>query len=125
MQQHAVAERRLGAERGLWQDRLARDQPGDKLGQGEISDILTQEIARKDGLKEILKHLIRTKITEANNEINENSAFKNILKNSQIPSKESEDKSGSFLDKLSALYVPTTETPEHRDVFEEIENEDD
>ena len=119
MQQHAVAERRLGAERGLWQDRLARDQPGD------ISDILTQEITRKDGLKEILKHLIRTKITEANNEINENSAFKNILKNSQIPSKESEDKSGSFLDKLSALYVPTTETPEHRDVFEEIENEDD
>jgi len=143
MQQHAVAER------GLWQSQLdqvrmarARDQPDviqteEKLGQGEISDILTEEITRKDGLKEILKHLIRTKIKEANNERNENSALENLLKNSQIPirevsllelieskeSNESEEKPVSFLDKLSAIYVLTTETPEHSDAFEEIENE--
>lgn len=63
MQQHAVAERRVGTERGLWQ-------------------------------------------SQQNQESNE-----------------SEEKPVSFLDKLSAIFVPTTETPEHSDVFEENEYE--
>jgi len=100
MQQHAVAEGRSPSQitqdkhRGLWQAQIDKvrseeQQLGNKFSaiqnnrQKEISNILTDNIASKDGIKEIIKHLLKAKIEEAKVEKSEKSVLEQLIQSSQ------------------------------------------
>jgi len=140
MQQHAVAEGRSSSQttqdkyRGVWQAQIdkvksSEQQLGDKFAviqnnrQEEISNILTDNIASKEGIKEIIKHLLRAKIEEAKVEKSEKSVLEQLLQSSQGH----REKPVSFLDQLSAVYRPDTETDvsinDYNDELEIEENE--
>jgi len=124
MQQHAVAEGRSPSQttqdkhRGVWQAQIdkiksSEQQLVDKFAviqnnrQEEISNILTDNIASKEGIKEIIKHLLRAKIEEAKVEKSEKSVLEQLLQSSQrISSDSHREKPVSFLDQLSAIYRP-------------------
>jgi len=145
MQQHAVAEGRSPSQttqdkhRGVWQAQIdkiksSEQQLVDKFAviqnnrQEEISNILTDNIASKEGIKEIIKHLLRAKIEEAKVEKSEKSVLEQLLQSSQrISSDSHREKPVSFLDQLSAVYRPDTETDvsinDYNDELEVEENE--
>jgi len=145
MQQHAVAEGRSPSQitqdkhRGLWQAQIDKvrseeQQLGNKFSaiqnnrQKEISNILTDNIASKDGIKEIIKHLLKAKIEEAKAEKSEKSVLEQLIQSSQkISSDSHHGKPVSFLDHLSAVYSPDKETSvsdnEYTNELENVENE--
>jgi len=145
MQQHAVAEGRSPSQttqdkhRRVWQAQIdkvksSEQQLGDKFAviqnnrQEEISNILTDNIASKEGIKEIIKHLLRAKIEEAKIEKSEKSVLEQLLQSSQrISSDSHREKPVSFLDQLSAVYRPDTESDvsinDYNDELEIEENE--
>jgi len=145
MQQHAVAEGRSPSQitqdkhRELWQAQIDKvrseeQQLGNKFSviqdnrQEEISNILTDNIASKDGIKEIIKYLLKAKIEEANAEKSEKSVLEKLIQSSQkISSDSHHGKPVSFLDQLSAVYSPEKETYVHindyTDEPENVENE--
>jgi len=145
MQQHAVAEGRSPSQitqdkhRGLWQTQIDKvrseeQQLGNKFSaiqnnrQEEISNILTDNIASKNGIKEIIKHLLKAKIEEAKVEKSEKSVLEQLIQSSQkISSDSHQGKPVSFLDHLSAVYSPDKETfvsiNEYTDELENVENE--
>jgi len=136
-------------QRGLWQDQIdrVRDQEQSlgarfvkpavfenkwepQLDQNEISNILTERIGTKSGLKEIIKHLIKNKIEESKTESDEQ-LIQSVRKSStqkhfNVFDASKNDPSDykqpiSFLDKLSAIYMPTKEAPESLDLYTDYE----
>jgi len=158
MQQHAVAEGRTDTQlaqdkhRGLWQAQIDKVRSEEqKLGsklvkqqleKEEITNILTDNIRTKDGLKEIIKHLLKTKIEEANVVKHKKSALDQLVQNTKGLSladdqessfsqlfgsqrrEESNQRPVSFLDKLSAIYSPTTETSVPIEVYSDEEEQE-
>jgi len=145
MQQHAVAEGRSPSQitqdkhRGLWQAQIDKvrseeQQLRDKFGgiqknrQEEISNILTDNVATKEGIKEIIKHLLKAKIEETKVENSEKSVLEQLIQRSpKISRKSNTERPTSFLDHLSAIYSPNTETSvyinDNSDELENVENE--
>ena len=102
----------------------------EKLEQNEIKDILTEKVGTKSGLKEIIKQLIKNKLETLNVEISEEESPLELLLGSSERREtfiKPTDRPASFLDRLSAIYNPTTEAPEqfiYSDDYEENPEED-
>merc|ERR1712128_49635 len=106
-----------------------------QLDQNEISNILTERIGTKSGLKEIIKHLIKNKIEESKTESDERSPLEQLIQSVRKLSTQKQfkvfdasknDPSDykqpiSFLDKLSAIYMPTKEATESLDLYTDYE----
>jgi len=106
-----------------------------QLDQNEINNILTERIGTKSGLKEIIKHLIKNKIEESKTESDERSPLEQLIQSVRKSSTQKKfnvfdasknDPSDykqpiSFLDKLSAIYMPTKEAPESLDLYTDYE----
>jgi len=136
-------------QRGLWQDQIDRVRDKEQslgarlvkpsvfenkwepqLDQNEINNILTERIGTKSGLKEIIKHLIKNKIEESKTESDEQ-LIQSVRKSStqkhfNVFDASKNDPSDykqpiSFLDKLSAIYMPTKEAPESLDLYTDYE----
>ena len=118
-----------------------------QLDQDEINNILSEKIGTKTGLKEIIKQLIRNKLKEAQVKRSPNSPLDQLIQRSQDSpldqllesnqgsaleellisngrrkfSEKPIERPVSFLDKLSAIYVPTAEAPESIEFYDDYE----
>ena len=119
----------------------------ERLDQDKINNILFEKIGTKTGLKEIIKQLIRNKLGEAQGKRSLNSPQDQIIQRSQgspleqlLESNQAStleellesngrrnfsekpiERPVSFLDKLSAIYVQTTEAPESIEIYDDYE----